>query len=59
MYPQPTNDELNETPIYTKTFNPFWWEIVQGFISYLQDESLWEDYEAVREALDDLLTPDP
>lgn len=57
-YPQPTQDDLDAAALYVKEFNPFWWEVVQGLIGQLQHESRWEDYEAVREALDDLLVDD-
>lgn len=49
-YPEPSDDELSADVLYWLSFNPFWWEVVQGQIGALTYKSLWEDYSAGVEA---------
>lgn len=57
-FPQPTQAELDHEDTYLQTYNPYWWELWQGFIGSLANPDKWEDYEAVEEAISELMLSD-
>ena len=55
-YPQPSEDELTDAPVYELQLNPFWWAVVQGKIGELANPDLWEDYTPeIEQAIHDLM----
>lgn len=57
-FPQPTQDELDHEITHWQGYNPFWWEIWQGYISWLANSDRWEDYDAVEEIISELMLTD-
>lgn len=43
-YPQPTQSDLDNPPVFYKSFNPFWWQVVQGKLEELLFASDWQDF---------------
>lgn len=57
-FPQPTQDELDHEDTHLQTYNPYWWELWQGFIGSLANPDRWDDYEAVEGAISELMLSD-
>ena len=58
IFPQPTEDQLNEEAAYMLLLNPYWWSVVQGEMRHIAYPSRWLDYDAVESAIQQLFIPD-
>jgi len=58
-YPQPTQEQLDQEPVYWKAFNEYWWAIVQQKIGKLLLPRHWNTFTAeLEQHIYDLMSPD-